>query len=94
MENLIVFMGQSELSDKLGVLYTTIGDWIKMGLPCYQVGKDVFFHEDDVVAFLGIKESSNKRKNLCQLKDTTNVNPKLSPAPLQRLSFNYSCLLY
>lgn len=84
MENLIVFMGQSELSDKLGVLYTTIGDWIKMGLPCYQVGKDVFFHEDDVVAFLRDKRVIKQAKEFMPVKRHYKRKPKTVPSAVAK----------
>jgi len=62
--NVITFLNQTELAEKLGVDRTTIGAWVKKGLPCVKggQGKSHTFHFGCSLWWMLGKEFAEKRK--------------------------------
>lgn len=45
-------VSQTELSKVVGVSVDKIRDWREQGLPFLRVGRDVFFHEQELVEWM------------------------------------------
>lgn len=62
--NVLKFMNQAELAKQLGVDRTTIGAWVKKGLPCIKgdQGKPHIFHFGCSLWWMLGKEFAEKRK--------------------------------